>query len=205
MRKIKINDKMRVLIALVLTFGVLAYLVQGEQEMAKPGGTGLPSEGPAQQAAEESAAGAAASAGSSSTSEDWNIKAEEILEDAANKAGKGDAAFFVEYRLERDRRRSQQIELLKQIVDNPNATGEGKQEAQKRLVDLTQQMDLELQLEKLIVAKGYQEAAVFIQPNAVNVIVMADQFTAEDAYKIGDLVSRSTGRPREQITIIPRQ
>ncbi|HBT47173.1 MAG TPA: hypothetical protein DEA73_04710 [Peptococcaceae bacterium] len=205
MWKIKINDKVRVLIALVFTFGVLAYMVQGEKEMAEYGGTGLPAEGPAQQATERSAVDAAGGVVSSSASEDWNIKAQEVLEGAAEKVAEGDAAFFVEYRLERDRRRSQQIELLKQIVDNPNATGEGKQEAQKRLVDLTQQMDLELQLEKLIVAKGYREAAVFIQPNAVNVIVMADQFTEEDAYKIGDLVSRSTGRPREQVTIIPRR
>ncbi|MGI9951533.1 SpoIIIAH-like family protein [Moorellaceae bacterium AZ2] len=203
LKKIRINDKIRVLIALVLTFGVLAYLVQGEQ--ADPGGTGLPVEGPAQQTPQESTVSATGEVSSSSSSQDLNIKAEEILRDAANKAGKGDAAFFVEYRLERDRRRSQQIELLKQIIDNPNATGEGKQEAQKRLVDLTQQMDLELQLEKLIVAKGYKEAAVFIQPNAVNVIVMADQFAEEDANKIGDLVSRSTGRPREQISIIPQQ
>jgi stage III sporulation protein AH len=34
---------------------------------------------------------------------------------------------------------------------------------------------------------------------------MADKFGNEDANKIGDLVSRSTGRPREQISMIHKQ
>lgn len=204
--RIKIDERMRVLIALVLTFGVLAYLVQGEQRATRPAGTEAPVEGPAKQAVrQEGTKDSTKVTVQAAPPAGMEIRAEDILQDAGNKAGQGGTAFFVEYRLERDRRRSQQIELLKQILDNPNAGGEGKQEAQKRLVDLTKQMDLELQLEKLIVAKGYQEAAVFIQPNAVNVIVMADKFNEDDANKIGDLVARSTGRPKEQISIIPQK
>lgn len=191
---IKINDKMRVLLALVLTFGVLAYLLQGDQHNIKSTPADVPTEGPARQVSNLE-----------KTGEKTEIKAEEILKSATDKAGQGGTAFFVEYRLERDRRRSQQIDMLKQIIDNPNAPTDSKQEAQKRLVELTKQMDLELQLEKLIVAKGYKEAAVFIQPQAVNVVVMAEKLTEEDANKIGDLVSRSTGRPREQISIIPQK
>lgn len=204
--KIKVNDKMRVLLALLLTFGVLAYLVQSEQQGMRQSGMETPVEGPVRQTArQESTKDLTRIPAPASQSSGLEIKAEDIMKDATNKSGQGGTAFFVEYRLERDRRRSQQIELLKQILDNPNSGGESKQEAQKRLVDLTKQMDLELQLEKLIVAKGYKEAAVFIQPNAVNVIVMADKFTEEDANKIGDLVSRSSGRPREQISIIPQK
>ncbi|SMB98584.1 stage III sporulation protein AH [Thermanaeromonas toyohensis ToBE] len=194
---IKINDKMRVLLALVLTFGVLAYLIQGDRQDIKSSTGDTPAEGPARQVSKITAP--------TSQGSKTDIKAEDILKSAADKAGQGGTAFFVEYRLERDRRRSQQIDMLKQIIDNPNATSDSKQEAQKRLMDLTRQMDLELQLEKLIVAKGYKEAAVFIQPQAVNVVVMAEKITEEDANKIGDLVSRSTGRPREQISIIPQK
>ncbi|GEA15968.1 hypothetical protein E308F_22120 [Moorella sp. E308F] len=202
---IKIGDKGRVIIALVLTFGVLAYLVQGDQQGTKPAGIDLPLERPVQQASQPDTGGATkVAAPIKDQATVSGPKAEDILKEASSKA-EGGAAFFIEYRLERDRQRSQQIALLKQIIDNPNAGGEGKQEAQKRLVELTQQMDLEMQLEKLIVAKGYKDAAVFIQPNAVNVIVMADKFGDEDANKIGDLVSRSTGRPREQISMIHKK
>lgn len=203
---IKINDKMRVLLALVLTFGVLAYLLQGDRQDVKSSPADMPAEGPARQVNNlEKPGGIDNKIVSASSGSKTEIKAEDILKSATDKAGQGGTAFFVEYRLERDRRRSQQIDMLKQIIDNPNATSDSKQEAQKRLVDLTKQMDLELQLEKLIVAKGYKEAAVFIQPQAVNVVVMAEKLTEEDANKIGDLVSRSTGRPREQISIIPQK
>ncbi|MGI6284626.1 SpoIIIAH-like family protein [Neomoorella humiferrea] len=206
---LKIGEKGRVIIALVLTFGVLAYLVQGEPKGTKTAGIDLPPERPVQQvtqtnAGEATKVAAPAKGQTTTNTAVTDPKAEDILKEASSKA-EGGAAFFIEYRLERDRQRSQQIALLKQIIDNPNAGGEGKQEAQKRLVELTQQMDLEMQLEKLIVAKGYKDAAVFIQPNAVNVIVMADNFGDEDANKIGDLVSRSTGRPREQVSMIHKK
>jgi len=61
-----------------------------------------------------------------------------------------------------------------------------------------------MQLERLIQAKGYREAAVFIQPQAVGVVVLAEKFGPEDANKIGELVSRTTGRPKEQISIIAK-
>ncbi|MCG0277612.1 MAG: SpoIIIAH-like family protein [Thermanaeromonas sp.] len=203
---IKINDKMRVLVALVLTFGVLAYLLHGDQQAVQSSPADTPAEGPARELSGlEKTGGTTQTTSPASSGAKTDIKAEDILKSATEKAGQGGTAFFVEYRLERDRRRSQQIDMLKQIIDNPNAPGDSKQEAQKRLVDLTKQMDLELQLEKLIVAKGYKEAAVFIQPQAVNVVVMAEKLTEEDANKIGDLVSRSTGRPREQISIIPQK
>ncbi|MBC7326205.1 MAG: SpoIIIAH-like family protein [Moorella sp. (in: Bacteria)] len=202
---IKIGEKRRVIIALVLTFGVLAYLVQGDRQGVKPAGVDLPLERPVQQSSQADTSEAAkAAAPAKEQAAVTDPKAEDILQEASSKA-EGGSAFFIEYRLERDRQRSQQIALLKQIIDNPNAGGEGKQEAQKRLVELTQQMDLEMQMEKLIVAKGYKDAAVFIQPNAVNVIVMADKFGDEDANKIGDLVYRSTGRPREQVSMIHKK
>ncbi|MDN5344273.1 MAG: stage sporulation protein [Clostridia bacterium] len=208
---VKIGDKGRLIIALVLTFGVLAYLVQGERQGMQQAGVDLPAERPVQQGDQVKPAGqldnGAATRVAAPTRDQaaaTGPRAEDILQQAGAKA-EGGTAFFIEYRLERDRQRSQQIALLKQIIDNANASGEGKQEAQKRLVELTQQMDLEMQLEKLIVAKGYKDAAVFIQPAAVNVIVMADKFGDDDANKIGDLVSRSTGRPREQISMIHKK
>ncbi|WP_258359237.1 SpoIIIAH-like family protein [Moorella sulfitireducens] len=202
---IKIGEKGRVIIALVLTFGVLAYLIQGDQEGIKQAGVDIPLERPVQSAGQIDTGGATKVAAPAGDREAVaGPGAEDILNEASSKAD-GGSAFFIEYRLERDRQRSQQIALLKQIIDNPNAGGEGKQEAQKRLVELTQQMDLEMQLEKLIVAKGYKDAAVFIQPNAVNVIVMADNFGDDDANKIGDLVTRSTGRPREQVSMIHKK
>ncbi len=199
----KISSKGRLLIALLLTFGVLAYLVQGEEKNnIENAGNDLTREWPLQYISEDYSRDEATKVTTSGEGEPLPApNADEILNEANSKAESG-TSFFIEYRLERDRQRSQQVALLTQIIDNPNTNSEGKQEAQQRLVELTKQMDLEMQLEKLIVAKGYEDAALFIHPNAVNVIIMAENFTDADANKIGDLVARATGRPYEQISMI---
>jgi stage III sporulation protein AH len=112
--------------------------------------------------------------------------------------------FFVEYRLERDRTRSRQIELLQSIVDNPNSAQTQRQEAQKKILTITTTLEQELKLENLIKAKGYQDAVLFIQPTSVIVIVQASNFGPNDATKIADLVSKTTGHDMEQITVIPK-
>lgn len=121
-----------------------------------------------------------------------------------NRQDTGNREFFVEYRLQRDRTRSRQIELLKGIIENPNSVTEDRHEAQQMLLRITNQMEQELQLENLIVAKGYKDAALFIQPDSVTVIINAETLTDEDVTKIADLVARTTGQSLENITIIPK-
>lgn len=111
--------------------------------------------------------------------------------------------FFVEYRLERDRIRSQEIQMLKGLLDHPNSSAEARNEAQRRLIRLTEYMDQEMQLEALLEAKGYPEAAVFIQPSTVNVVVRASKLEDQDVARIGELVARTTGRRTDEVIIIP--
>lgn len=111
--------------------------------------------------------------------------------------------FFIEYRLERDRVRSQEIEMLREVIDNPNSSPQVRNEAQQRLIRLSEYMEQEMQLEALLQAKGYPEAAVFIHPSAVNVIVRAPQLKEEDINRIGELVARTTGRRMDEVVIMP--
>lgn len=115
-----------------------------------------------------------------------------------------EADYFVEYRLERDRVRSQEIEILQEIVNNQNFTAEARQEAQHRLLALTQIMDQELELEAVMEAKGFPESMLFIRPDSVTVIVRAAKLQPEEAAQIADLVSRGTGQPAGNIVIVPR-
>ncbi len=88
--------------------------------------------------------------------------------------------------------------------EDPDTSSEERQEAVKELMGLTKRMEQEKELEGLILAKGYKEAAAFVQPNAVTVVVRAAQITPEDAARITDLAVRSTGRPAEQVSIIAK-
>lgn len=113
--------------------------------------------------------------------------------------------FFVEYRLERDRVRSRQISLLREIVDNPNSLAENRSEAQRQLLDITRRMEQELELENLILAKGYKEGVVFLQPMAGTIVLRKLELKQSDIIKIADLVNRITGLDHERITIIPKE
>lgn len=126
-----------------------------------------------------------------------------IMDSPAVNSKQGDD-FFVEYRLERDRVRSRQTTLLREIVDNPNSVAETRQEAQRQLLDITKRMEQELELENLIEAKGYREAVLFIQPSGAIVVVRAGELKQEDQVRIADMVSRVTNQPLENITIIPK-
>lgn len=112
--------------------------------------------------------------------------------------------FFAEYRLERDRTRSQQIEILKEITQNSKTDEETRSEAQKKLMNMTNNLEKEVELENLLRAKNFKDAVVFIQENSVTVIILTNDLTEKDTELISQLVTRSTGVSREGIVIIPK-
>lgn len=133
---------------------------------------------------------------------------EQGVEDAGQENGQQTRSenddFFVEYRMERERVRGRQVELLQGIINNPDSTEDMRREAQQRLMQVTENMERELHLENLIKAKGYSEAALFIQPGSATVILKNSTINEQDATRIADLVSRVTGYDLNDIVIIPK-
>ncbi|KAB2951675.1 SpoIIIAH-like family protein [Heliorestis acidaminivorans] len=109
--------------------------------------------------------------------------------------------FFAEYRIERERNRSQQIELLREIVNNSHSADSTRQEAQETLLSMTDLMRKELEAEKIIIAQGHQDAVVLIQPESVSVVVSKES-TDDSKSKIIDIVSSITGRAPSAIAIM---
>ncbi len=112
--------------------------------------------------------------------------------------------FFVECRFARDRIRSQQIELYQEVASNPASSAEVRDRAQRELMKLTENMGKETELEKLIVARGFKDAVVLIQPKSATVIVQTRSLSPSEVNKITDLVARTTEIDSENITIIPK-
>lgn len=112
--------------------------------------------------------------------------------------------FFAQFRMERDRVRSQQLELYREIVNNPQSAEGMRSEAQQRLFTLTQDMEKELKSENLLVARGYAEAVVFLQPQGVTAVVLSPQFTDEQKGSVVNLVSRTLGCKEEAVSVIAR-
>lgn len=112
--------------------------------------------------------------------------------------------FFAEYRLERDRTRSQQIDLLREIVNNQNSAPETRKEAQRRLLGISQAIDIEMKLENLIRAENFEEAVVFVQDKSATVIVQAPLLTAIDKKRLTEIAVRVTGLNPENIVVIAK-
>ena len=125
-------------------------------------------------------------------------------EEAAPDGGDDSADFFVEYRLERDRTRGQRIEWLREVINNVNSAGETRQKAQEHLLAISSKMEKEIELENLLRAKGFKDAAVIADERSVTVIVSSDQLSISESSEINNLVSRRTGVDVQNIIIIPK-
>lgn len=112
--------------------------------------------------------------------------------------------FFTEYRLERERMRGQQVELLKALADNPRSSEETRQKAQEQLFEIGRVMSREAEIEQLLRAKGFADAVVSLRENAATVVIKGPQVTAEEAVRISDLVGRGAGIPARSVLIIPK-
>jgi len=113
--------------------------------------------------------------------------------------------FFIDYKLERDRLRSQEADYLRELINNPNASQESKDQAQKDLIELSKKVETEMICENLIKAKGFEDAVIFLSNDHANVVVKATALQQKDIAQITDIVTKSTGVPIEKITIIERR
>lgn len=108
--------------------------------------------------------------------------------------------FFTEYRLERDKIRSERFDVLRDMVKN-SQTEEARQQVQEAILRLVQEKQREYEMENLIKARGFQDALVVIQDKTVNAIIKAPGFTREEVIQVAEVISRVSGVRPEDITI----
>lgn len=135
--------------------------------------------------------------GTQSNSDDENVS-------VADATPVSSANFFVSYRAERVNTRKEEIEYIREILDNPESDPEIKKEAQAQLLEITNSMEKELSIEALIKAKGFNEAVVILHKDSVNVIVDKQELKPEEVAQILDIVKRESGQSAENIKIIPK-
>ncbi|MGI5824497.1 MAG: SpoIIIAH-like family protein [Bacillota bacterium] len=115
-----------------------------------------------------------------------------------------DNDYFINYEMEREKVRSEQLELLNEMVEGENTLPEVKQEAENKILSITEGMENELLLESLLVAKYGGEAVVFVQEDKVNVILRPKSGKIDDkeADKIAQLVDTYTDIGYENAIIV---
>ncbi|HAU31613.1 MAG TPA: SpoIIIAH-like family protein [Desulfotomaculum sp.] len=113
--------------------------------------------------------------------------------------------FFIEYHLDRERSNGRQIELLREIIDNPSSSSQIRQEAQEKLLFLSEKLAREGELERLISARGYRDSTVCLEENnKITIIVQASALSLHDEEGIRQLVTWGTGVEGQNIIILAK-
>ncbi|OUM95121.1 MAG: hypothetical protein BAA04_03185 [Firmicutes bacterium ZCTH02-B6] len=107
---------------------------------------------------------------------------------------------LADFRLERERLRSRQLDLLQAIAVDPAASEERRREAQQRLLALWEMEAREAQIENLLRAQGIEAVAVVAETGAY--VVVDTVLDAAQAARIGELASRLAGVRREAVSIV---
>lgn len=138
------------------------------------------------------------------SSADSDNDIDKALDDAGQFSITGDSDFFINYRLEREKARSRQLELLQGLIDDEGTSAEVKGQAQERIIAQAEAIEQELMLESILVAKYGGEAAVFIQPGKANVVLSLNEEKMSDreAEKIAALVDNYTEIGFENVIVV---
>lgn len=115
-----------------------------------------------------------------------------------------DQTFFAVSRLERERARSQRIELLQQLIDNPNTDADTRRQAEQELVELSRKIAQEAEIESLIQARGFENVLVYLYDDASVVIIQTEELTDAQAAQAADAVAKVAGVPFPSISVMAR-
>lgn len=100
----------------------------------------------------------------------------------------GTQDYFLNCRLNRENARAKAVDLLKDTIANENMNEQTKNDAQKQILDIAKNIESEENIESIIIAKGFDDAVVFINGESVTVTVKTSELTAVDTAKIKDVV-----------------
>jgi len=112
--------------------------------------------------------------------------------------------FFIDFRIDRDRARSHQLDLLREIIENPKADEAAKRAASGKWLEIVDQIGKETELEGLIRAKGFDDAVVMLRPTGAVVVVKVKDLSQVEAARIADVVARGTGLKLESIQVVAK-
>jgi len=112
------------------------------------------------------------------------------------------SSFFTEYRLEREKNRAKEYDMWQNIINSDKAEPTFKTLAQEEIVKIVALTEKEMIIENLIIARGFDDALVFLTDDSATVVVAAKELTPASVAKIQDIVMTKTKIPASNIKIM---
>lgn len=109
--------------------------------------------------------------------------------------------FSAQAKLNREQMRSKNKEAIIEVINNENVTDDLKQAAMENLMDMTNRSEMEVAVENLLTAKGFENCVVSIMEDTCDVVVGQETLTDTQRAQIEDIVSRKTNVTAENVVI----
>jgi stage III sporulation protein AH len=102
------------------------------------------------------------------------------------------ATFFSEYKMERDKNRSKEVDMWQEIISNQNTEKTFKNLAQQEIVKVLALTEKEMIIEQLVMSLGFSDALVFLTDDSATVLVETKDLTPAQVAKVQDILIRKT-------------
>ena len=116
-----------------------------------------------------------------------------------------DSDYFAVSVIDRERTRDEAIETLREIVENIDVSEESKKEAMDKMTSLADSMTKEVNIENLVIAKGFSDCVAVVNGESVDVIVKSTGLLPNEVAQIRDIVIEQTGATLDNIRIIEHE
>lgn len=131
----------------------------------------------------------------------------EVMENDTSQPGEavltGSSSFVAQAKVSREQIRSQNKEVLMDVINNESLSEDEKQDAVASMVELTDLAEKEAAAEMMLEAKGFSEVVVNLTGDSADVMVPSDQLDDAQRAQIEDIIIRKTGIAGENIVITP--
>lgn len=114
------------------------------------------------------------------------------------------SSFFSEYRIEREKNRSKEVEMWEDVISNQNTEQTFKTLAQQELVKIVALTEKEMEIENLVISLGFSDALAFLADDSATIVVETKELTSAQVARIQDIVIRNTKLDPTRIKIMKK-
>lgn len=136
-----------------------------------------------------------------------NLDTADALEEGITQPGEavltGATGFAAQAKVNREQIRSQNKEMLTEVINNESLSEEERQDAVATMVEMTEISEKEAAAEMMLEAKGFSDVVVNLTGDTADVMVPSSQLDDTQRAQIEDIIIRKTEVAGENIVITP--
>ncbi len=145
--------------------------------------------------------------GQTDTNETQNITGENetptssTVDTEEDKKEESEDFYFTTSKLDRNTMYSESLETYQEMYNSSNATADQKKEALNKINNINNTKNAIMISENLIMAKGFEDAVIFVNEGSVSVVIKSEELKGEQVAQIQNIVSRELNVGAETIHI----